>query len=226
MSIELPQNSQQWIFDQTKPGWDQYFMAMVFLVAMRSPDQETKQGCVIVDWPSKTVMATGYNGHPRNAVPYCDQGNGPIYHPNDIKQDVAFVEHAIPTTRPDKYPFMVHADTNAVANVQGTSDHAVVYLPMPPCEVCLGVMANMSRVRIRRIVYLEHRHFPRTEQLARHLPHIKFEQYLGPDPTELLSRAAMYTAIRQAHGKELSRESVATYADSLGGNEGKEQRAA
>ena len=45
--------------------WDDYFMTMVYLVAMKSKDESTHIGAVIVG-PDKEVRSVGYNGYPRN----------------------------------------------------------------------------------------------------------------------------------------------------------------
>jgi dCMP deaminase len=185
-------NAAQWIESLKVPSWDEYFMGMVFLAAMRSPDQETKQGCIIADWDTKIVLGTGYNGHPRNATP--PAGMPPL-----------------PTKRPDKYPVMVHADCNAIVNCRGTSNNAVVYLSMPPCEVCFGLLANMPFVKVNRIVFLEPRGFPNTFNLSRYLPHIALEQYAGPHPSELLHRAAEYATLRTDCSRELTSGSVNSY---------------
>ena len=196
--LSLPRFPIRWIETLGIPSWDAYFMSMVFLAAMRSPDQETKQGCVIVDWKSKVTLGTGYNGHPRNS--------------QSVFTDNGATEIKLPTKRPGKYACMVHADTNAIVNCRGSSDNAVVYLPMPPCEVCLGVMANHPTVLVKRIVYLEYRHFPATEDLAHHLPHITFEQYKGPHPAEALLNAAKYAMLRTTQSSKLSANSTKSYS--------------
>lgn len=214
--LQLPENPARWIEDLQKPTWDAYFLSIVFLAAMRSPDQETKQGCVIVDWNTKVVLGTGYNGHPRGTVAYAERELlAPAYFATPLgiagaKASGLTVKEA-PTKRPGKYPFMVHADLNAALNCRGTSDHAVCYLPMPPCEVCLGTLANLPTIRINRIVYLESRDFPNTIAVARHLPHIKFEKYQGQHPAEVLMNAATYALLRSTKGKELSANSTTTY---------------
>jgi deoxycytidylate deaminase len=190
----------EWIETLGQPDWDAYFIAMTFLVAMRSPDQETKQGCVVVDWPTKDIIGTGYNGHPRNSQTWTEIGEGKP------------VVHNLPTQRPDKYPFMVHADLNAALRCHGKiSTDAVVYLPMPPCEGCLGALANMPLVAVKRIVYLEYRCFPNTERMLKHLPHITCEQYRGPHPSIWLGNAAQYATLRTDFGPALSAGSTKTY---------------
>lgn len=203
-TLALPTNGAEWIAGLGIPSWDAYFMGLVFLVAMRSPDQETKQGCVIADWDSKLVMGTGYNGFPRGSV------EAEYILPLEDRR----VMMGLPTKRPDKYFCMVHADSNACVNCRGTSDNAVAYLPMPPCEVCLGIMANMAQVKIRRIVYLEERTFPNTQRLLNHLPHIKLEKYTGPNPSDVLIQAAQYAQLRTTKGAELSLGSTKSYTGS------------
>ena len=45
-------------------AWDDYFMAMAHLNAMRSKDPHTRVGACIVG-PDNTVRGNGYNGFPR-----------------------------------------------------------------------------------------------------------------------------------------------------------------
>jgi dCMP deaminase len=202
---------ERWIHDLERPAWDQYFMGMVFLAAMRSHDQQTKQGCVIVDWDTRTVLGTGFNGHPRGS-------QAPQTQPNIGVSQLPTLREGSPRSdgiiqgKPDKYSCMVHADTNAVVNAAaGRSDNAVMYLPMPPCETCLGILANMPFVKIRRIVYLEDRDLPNTRWLLEYLPHIRLEKYTGPNPAEVLLNAAAYVQLRLTQSQALSAKSATTY---------------
>jgi deoxycytidylate deaminase len=45
-------------------SWDDYFMAVAFLSAMRSKDPSTQVGACIVDG-DKRIVGIGYNGFPR-----------------------------------------------------------------------------------------------------------------------------------------------------------------
>lgn len=45
-------------------SWDDYFMTMVYLVAMKSKDESTHIGAVIVG-PDNEIRSTGYNSFPR-----------------------------------------------------------------------------------------------------------------------------------------------------------------
>ncbi|OWB72711.1 hypothetical protein B5S31_g2431 [[Candida] boidinii] len=61
------------ITDETRlrPTWDSYFMRLADLAALRSNCMKRRVGCVIVR--SNRVIATGYNGTPRN-FKNCNQG--------------------------------------------------------------------------------------------------------------------------------------------------------
>ncbi len=107
-----------------RPSWDEYFMAIAKVVATRSPDEDTKVGCVLVDDRNR-IIGTGYNGHPRGI---------------DGK----------PTSRPDKYRWMIHAEQNAILFATRRLENATVYCTHLPCPNCA---LSLVAVGIRRIVY-------------------------------------------------------------------------
>lgn len=108
--------------------WDTIFMQEATLWSRRSHDSETQCGCVIVK--NKTVISTGYNGFIR-----------------DIDDSV------LPDTRPDKYPFMIHAEANAIYNAvrlgRSTLD-STIYITAPPCLGCLQMLYQCG---IKNIFY-------------------------------------------------------------------------
>lgn len=57
--------------ERLRPNWDQYFMRLASLAAMRSNCMKRRVGCVIVR--EKRVISTGYNGTPRN-IRNCNEG--------------------------------------------------------------------------------------------------------------------------------------------------------
>jgi dCMP deaminase len=76
----------------TRPDWNSYFLGLAFLVSSRSKDAQTKHGTVIVD-NNNIVLGTGYNSFIRGI--------------ND---------QSLPALRPNKYPFMIHSELNAILN--------------------------------------------------------------------------------------------------------------
>lgn len=112
-----------------RPQWDYYFMSLCFLVAQRSLDVHTKHGCVVVS-SDKTILSVGYNGPPRSS-----------------KDDV------VPVSRPEKYAWMAHSESNAIANAARTGIRlldSTFYVTGFPCETCALSMINAGA---KKIVY-------------------------------------------------------------------------
>lgn len=57
--------------ERLRPGWDQYFMNLASLAALRSNCMKRRVGCVLVR--ERRVISTGYNGTPRN-LRNCNEG--------------------------------------------------------------------------------------------------------------------------------------------------------
>ena len=109
-----------------RPSWDDYFMAIAEQVCRRSPDPNTKHGCVLVDRDNR-IISTGYNG-PVSGIP------------NEM----------VPLTRPEKYNWFIHAEDNAVAFARCDLRGATAYVTGPPCAACFR---RLLQVGVKRIVY-------------------------------------------------------------------------
>ena len=109
-----------------RPTWDEYFLAMAEQVSTRSPDPNTKHGCVLVD-AGKRVLSTGYNG-PVAGLPH----------------------ELVPTERPDKYDWYIHAEDNAVIFARCDLRGATAYITGTPCAPCFR---RLVQVGIKRIVH-------------------------------------------------------------------------
>jgi len=109
-----------------RPSWDRYFLDLAEQVSVRSPDPNTKHGCVIVD-SDKRVISTGYNGPVAGL-------------PNSI----------VPLTRPEKYDWFMHAEDNAVCFARCDLRGATAYITGEPCAACFR---RLLQVGVRRIVY-------------------------------------------------------------------------
>ncbi|KAL4433212.1 hypothetical protein ABPG77_003260 [Micractinium sp. CCAP 211/92] len=117
-------------------SWDDYFMAVAFLSAQRSKDpnkQASWVGACIVD-QNNVICGIGYNGFPRG----CADSQLPW---------------AKKSARGDpldtKYPYVCHAEMNAILNKNGASvAGARVYVTMFPCNECakLMIQAGISEV--------------------------------------------------------------------------------
>ena len=78
-------------------SWDEYFMGLAHLSALRSKDPSTQVGACIVS-PDRKVVGIGYNGFPIG----CDDDDFPWAREGDFLET--------------KYPFVVHAELNAILN--------------------------------------------------------------------------------------------------------------
>lgn len=96
--------------------WDEYFMSMAYFVAMKSKDDSTKIGAIVVG-PDREIRSTGFNDLPRH------------------------LDHAEPTRheRPEKYLWYEHAERNAIYNASRmgiSTKGCVLYTQGIPCSDC------------------------------------------------------------------------------------------
>jgi dCMP deaminase len=109
-------------------SWDEYFMTMAYLVAMKSRDPSTKVGAVIVG-PDHEVRSTGYNGLPRGAKEIEDR----------------YVEKAY------KYMALNHAEENAIlhcARVGVPIKGCKLYTPWIPCCRCTKAILQAGIIEV------------------------------------------------------------------------------
>ena len=99
-----------------RPDWDQYFMSMAHLASVRSHDEQTQVGCVIIN-DKNHIISLGYNGFPANTK-----------------------DSHLPTVRPGKYPYMLHAEQNAISNMIIKADNLKAYITAYPCSVCAKLL--------------------------------------------------------------------------------------
>ena len=111
--------------------WDEYFMAVAILASMRSKDPSTQVGACIVG-QNNIILSTGYNGFPIG----CSDDEFPWDREGDE----------------NKYPFVVHAELNAILNANGKSlKDAKIYVDLFPCNECAKAIIQSG---IGEIVYL------------------------------------------------------------------------
>lgn len=96
-----------------KISWDDYFMTMMYLAAMRSKDESTHVGAVVVD-DLNIVRSMGYNSFVRG-----------------INDDVPERQ-----ARPEKYFWFEHAERNAIYNSQLSLRGCRMYTNGVPCMDC------------------------------------------------------------------------------------------
>lgn len=110
-----------------RPNWDDYFMALAFVISQRSIDPHSKLGTVVVD-SDNTIISVGYNSPPRGCL-----------------------DHLVPLTRPEKYDWMVHSEEAAILNAarNGVSlKGSKFYVTGRPCSKCIRAMLSVGVVDI------------------------------------------------------------------------------
>ena len=112
-------------------------MGIAEAVSLKSHDAETKVGGVLVKNDTGVVVATGYNGFVRGAP-----------------------DKELPTTRPDKYQYMVHCEENMIASAAKNGinvSECTLVITMSPCQKCLRLMwqAGITEV-VCKDLYKDH----------------------------------------------------------------------
>lgn len=131
-------------------SWDDYFMGVALLAAQRSKDPNTQVGACIVDGQNR-ILSTGYNGFPLG----CSDDDFPWSRSGDANDT--------------KYPYVVHAELNAILNTRGTSlSGARLYVALFPCNECAKAIIQAG---IREVIYLsdKYRDTPATQASRRML---------------------------------------------------------
>src|SRR5574344_1232812 len=100
-------------------SWDAYFMGIAILSCERSKDPNTQVGACIVASDNR-ILSIGYNGTPNgfddDKFPWDRTGN---------------------TNNETKYPYVCHAELNAILNYRGSFrdlNNSKIYVALFPCN--------------------------------------------------------------------------------------------
>lgn len=139
-------------------SWDEYFMGVAILSSKRSKDPDTQVGCCIVD-ADKRIIGIGYNGVP-----------------GVISDDI------LPWNRKGeyldtKYPYVVHAEANAILNSTKSIKGSTIYVTLFPCNECAKLLIQSG---VKEVVYMLDFHHDDKEVVASRklldLAHITYRQ--------------------------------------------------
>lgn len=115
--------------------WDEYFMGVAKLAAMRSKDPSTQVGACIVSSDNK-ILSMGYNGFPIG----CSDDEFPWGK-----------EHETDDPYNAKYLYTTHSELNAILNYRGGSlEGSKLYVTLFPCNECAKAIIQAG---IRTLVY-------------------------------------------------------------------------
>lgn len=103
------------------------------LAAQRSKDPNTQVGACIVDDDDR-ILSTGYNGFPYG----CSDDSFPWSREGEAEAT--------------KYPYVVHAELNAILNNRGKNlSGARIYVALFPCNECAKAIIQCG---IKEVIYL------------------------------------------------------------------------
>ena len=115
-------------------SWDEYFMGVAILASQRSKDPSTQVGACIVNDDNK-IMSVGYNGFPRG----CSDDEFPWDRQADKNSNT-------------KYPYVCHAELNAILNAGGNSlKDCRIYVALFPCNECAKAIIQCG---IKEVIYI------------------------------------------------------------------------
>ena len=112
-------------------SWDEYFMGIAMLAARRSKDPNTQVGACIVS-QDNIIISTGYNGMPKGC-------SDDVYPWDRVGEET-------------KYPYVVHAELNAILNANGRDLRGSrLYVALFPCNECAKAIIQSG---VKEVVYL------------------------------------------------------------------------
>lgn len=125
-------------------SWDTYFMGIAQLSSKRSKDPKTQVGACIVS-PENKIVGIGYNGFPKgisdDVFPWKDQGD--------------FLE--------TKYPYVVHAEANAILNASQNLKDCKLFVTLFPCNECTKLIIQSG---IKELIYVSNKDAGKDFQIA------------------------------------------------------------
>lgn len=145
------------------PLRDDFYLGMAFWYASKSKDPRTQCGACIVS-SENVPLGMGYNGPPKRI------------RDTDISWG-----------RPEKYPYIDHAEVNAIEYSHGTLAGATMYVTAKPCKDCMRVIVRKG---IYRVVYFPFKpkddssmllnvdEIETADEIAR-LGHVRLEEFKG-----------------------------------------------
>lgn len=123
-------------------SWDECFMRMAYIIAERSKDPSTQAGAILVN-QSNVIIGAGYNGWPRGIE---DEDDLPWEREGELDKT--------------KYPYVCHAEENAIYNANGSTHNGKIYCTLFPCNECAKTIIQTG---VKEVIYDSDKHAALTE---------------------------------------------------------------
>jgi dCMP deaminase len=123
-----------------RPGWDEYFSQLAYLVSERSTCLRRKVGAILVK--DRRILASGYNGAPSGII-HCESVGC-------LREKMK-----IPSGRCHEICRGLHAEQNVLlqAALHGvTVKDSILYITHAPCSICAKMIINAG---IKEVVFSE-----------------------------------------------------------------------
>ncbi len=155
-------------------SWDEYFMGVALLSAKRSKDPNTQVGACIIN-SKKRIIGIGYNGFPMG----CDDNVFPWESKSESELDT-------------KYPYVVHAEANAILNSSAPLEGSTIYVSLFPCNDCAKLIIQSG---IKKIIYMDDKYKDQDNNIAARrmldaagVKYEKMDKYLEVNINEISSK--------------------------------------
>lgn len=122
---------------KSRISWDECFMRMAYVISERSKDPSTQAGAIITN-QANVIVGAGYNGLPRGIE---DEHDLPWERDGDFADT--------------KYPYVCHAEENAIYNANASTKDGKIYCTLFPCNECAKTIIQTS---IKEVVYDSDKH--------------------------------------------------------------------
>ncbi len=119
-------------------------MGVAYLSSLRSKDESSQVGACIVNTKNR-IVGIGYNGLPIG----CNDDDFPWEREGDFLNT--------------KYPYVVHAEPNAILNATVPLEESKIYVTLFPCNECAKLIIQAG---IREIIYLSDKYLGTDTDLA------------------------------------------------------------
>ena len=126
-------------------SWEEYFMGVALLSAKRSKDPSTQVGACVVNEDNR-IIGIGYNGFPTG----CSDADFPWGKSSENQLET-------------KYPYVVHAEPNAILNCTSSLKGATLYVTLFPCNECAKLIIQSG---IKKVVYMSDKYRNTSSSIA------------------------------------------------------------
>lgn len=150
-------------------SWDEFFMGLASMSALRSKDPSSQVGACIAG-PDNKVISIGYNGMPRN----CPEDKI-SWNKNDGLDN--------------KYLYVCHAEFNAILNANHDLHGCRIYVNLFPCNECAKAIIQTG---IKEVIYASDKYANLTSTKASKkmlkLAGVKIRKYTGRTITHTVNK--------------------------------------